>query len=179
MLFITGCQARPHAHIPPDGIAEDEAIAGVFLQINDIDLAHARLMIESGFSGEVMDIPRMIVNEHAPIRKRFLKLLDDLGIKATLPEAYAGFWGDGEYRVGFEQASTDELGGIYIQYEYEFSKRAVDLLAHRLIPNTQNKRLRAFLVEVLPQMKKHLMHIAMYRNAVGEAHAPEGMRHHP
>lgn len=161
----------------PDISDGDEFIAAIFLQVNDVDIENARLLQRSLVDSEVMKIPRMILEEHVPIRARFVNLLKILGIQPVLPEAYGGYWEEDRFREDLKLVSRKDAGTLYIDYEYVFSKQVVDLIEDRLIPTCHDGQLKAFLVGVLPQMRRHLLHISMYREMPRGRHG-KAMMHH-
>jgi len=179
ILILVACalQVDSLAQGVPDISLDDRSIAAIFLQVNDIDIENARFLQKSSIDSEVVKIPRMILNEHVPIRNSFMNLLRTLKIQPVLPKVYGGYWGEKQFRKHLKSTSGKEADRLYIDYEYAFSRQVIDLMARELIPACSNVHLRKFLIEVLPKMERHLAHISMYREMPGGGHEVE-MRPH-
>lgn len=181
LLMLVILPVCAYSQVPDKANAglNDGHIAAVFLQINNLDIDHARLMHHPGVTGSVREISEMILAEHVPIRDEFVALLSSLGIQPDLPDAYTQYWDERGFKERLRSASGHGGDKLYMEYEYTFSKKAVALIESQLIPACENGQLKSFLMGSLPKLKNHLSHIAMYHNGEKGKHR-KGMTHtHP
>ena len=177
--FIGGIALQAKAEEPPS--FDDATILAYFDEMNTIDIWLARIAVHQAASDDVKGIGRMIVEDHEKIQAKARALARKLNI-IPRPESTDRSFNKLAELVALVQAKTgSEFDLVYLEHEIGFSEAFLAMLKERMVPAANQKELKRFLSDLVPEFEHHVVHMQEAAKKLGlrnETSTPASPSHH-
>ena len=151
MFSVTSCSNNEKT-----GLTDPE-IASVAVTANQIDIDYGKIALEKSENPEVRKFAETMMKDHQDIIDQAVALVKELNVTPK-DNAFSQSLLDGATTTksklnGLEGAEFDKA---YIENEVAYHKAVIAAVNDSLIPSTENEKLKALLVSVVPLLKHHL-----------------------
>ena len=140
----------------------DAEIASIAVVANQIDIDFAEIAKERSTDEEVLWLARTMATDHQMVIDRAVDLVTRLGVT---PEDNAVSQSLNEEaratRERLRNLPQEEFDEEYVENEVAYHEKVIAAVEGLLIPQAENKELKALLEEVLPVLEGHLEHARM------------------
>lgn len=145
-----------------DSALTDPQIASIAVVANQNDIDFAEIAKERSDNEEILGLANTMASDHQLVIDRAVELVTRLGVT---PEDNAV----SQQLLTNAEAAKDKLRKVseegfdrtYVSNEIEYHQQVIAAVDDLLIPQAQNKELKALLEEVLPILQGHLEHAQM------------------
>ena len=131
-----------------------------FDQFNSQDIETAILAVTRGQSEAVRMVGNMIVKDHIPLLEEIREMANNKEIDTLEHYGNEELLKHKAIMKTLLDKNPEEFDQFYLDYELKFSQNFVNTLKEKLIPNTEDKKLKGFLSKNLEKFKEHLTHIS-------------------
>jgi putative membrane protein len=140
----------------------DPEIASIAVTANRIDVDYAAVANKKSKDAEVLKFAKTMHDDHTSVIAKAEALCKKLGVTPK-NNAISTSLLDGAKKTkeSLNSKSGSAFNKAYIENEVAYHKAVISTVEGRLIPEAQNKELKALLTSVLPVLKSHLGHAEM------------------
>lgn len=137
----------------------DPEIASVAVTANQIDVNYAKIALEKNVSSEVKQFANSMIKDHGSVIDMAVDLATKLGVtpkdNALTRQLLAG---EKETKANLKSLQGKSFEKAYVDNEVAYHTAVIAAVKDVLIPQTQNKDLKALLEKVMPVLEMHLEH---------------------
>lgn len=137
----------------------DPEIASVAVTANQIDVNYAKIALEKNVSSDVKQFANTMIEDHSSVIDMAVDLATKLGVtpknNALTQQLLAG---EKETEANLKALDGKSFEKAYVDNEVAYHAAVIAAVKDVLIPQTENKELKALLVKVLPVLETHLEH---------------------
>ncbi len=140
----------------------DSEIASVAVVANQIDINYAGIAKQKSKNADVLKFAETMANDHKAVIDQAVALVTKLKVTPQNNAVSKSLVANGEKTKKMLRAkSGDDFNKAYIDNEVTYHKAVISTVQNVLIPQTQNRELKALLEKVLPTLNIHLQHAEM------------------
>ncbi|MDD4969462.1 MAG: DUF4142 domain-containing protein [Paludibacter sp.] len=151
-----------HSSFQPTPKLTDPEIASVAVAANQIDINFAKIAKEKSKNADVLKFAQTMMKDHQSVIDQAVALVTKLKVTPMDNVLSKKLNADANVTKKMLLAkSAKEFNKAYIDNEVSYHKAVINTVQTVLIPQTQNKELKALLEKVLPILKTHLGHAEM------------------
>ncbi len=140
----------------------DPEVASVAVVANQIDISYAEIALKRSKNKEILEFAKRMVTDHSAVIEQAVALVTKLSVTPK-DNAVSKSLLDGAEKT--KQLLTDakrkDFDKAYIDNEVAYHKAVIAAVRDLLIPESDNKELKALLETVLPALEAHLGHAEM------------------
>ena len=150
----------------------DPQIAAIVVTANQVDIDAGKLAEGKTRSKEVKDFAKLMVTDHTGVNKAATELVQKLKVTPEdNPTAEDLKKGGDENLANLRKLSGAEFDKAYVGHEVAYHEAVLDAMDKTLIPDANNKELKALLVKVRPAFVHHLEHAKQLQAKLGKSGA--------
>lgn len=140
----------------------DVEVAHVAVTANQIDIDYAKIAQKRSKNKDILNFAETMATDHAGVIKQAAALAEKLGVTPK-DNAVSQSLLDGAKttRAELNKKSKKDFDKAYVDNEVAYHKAVIAAVRDVLIPETENKELKALLETVLPVLETHLHHAEM------------------
>ncbi len=145
----------------------DAEIASVGVIANQIDIDYANLAKEKSKNEAVLQFATTMANDHKAVIDQAVALVKKLGV--TPQENAVGRTLLADAQATLKKLKTKRgkaFDKAYIDNEVEYHKAVIGAVEGLLIPQSDNRELKALLQNIVPALKAHLGHAEMLQKSI-------------
>lgn len=147
-----------------DSALTDPQIASIAVVANQNDIDFAEIAKERTDNEEVLGLANTMASDHQLVIDRAVELVTRLGVTPEDNAVSRQLLTNAEAAKDLlRKVSDEEFDRTYVSNEIEYHQQVIAAVDDLLIPQAQNKELKALLEEVLPILQGHLEHAQMVR----------------
>lgn len=140
----------------------DAEIASVAVTANQIDINYAEIAKEISKNKDVLSFAETMSNDHKAIIGKAVELVTKLGVTPKDNDVSKKLNSDAEVaKKMLRSKKGKDFDKAYIDNEVAYHKAVIEAVEKLLIPQAQNKELKALLESVVAPLKAHLGHAEM------------------
>lgn len=145
----------------------DAEVAFVAVTANQIDIDNAKLAKQRSENAEVLKFAETMANDHQAVIEQASALASKLGVTPKENAVSSGLLADAAAtRKVLALKSGIEFDRAYINNEVTYHQNVISAIKDLLIPEAENKELKALLNDVLPAFDAHLEHAQMVQKQI-------------
>jgi putative membrane protein len=137
----------------------DAQIAAIVVVANQVDIDAGKLAKSKSSNPDVKEFAQLMITDHSGVNKQATNLVNKLHVTPQENPTSRSLKKSGERTIaklkGLKGTAFDKA---YITHEVAYHKQVIDAVNNTLIPNAQNKELKALLIKVRPALVAHLEH---------------------
>jgi putative membrane protein len=146
----------------------DPEIASVAVTANQIDINYAQLAKEKSKNASILEFANTMANDHKAVIDKAVALVTKLKVTPKDNAVSQKLNADAEKTKKELRTKTSiAFDKAYIDNEVAYHKAVIAAVDGLLIPQAQNKELKALLESVSPVLKAHLAHAEMVQKSFG------------
>jgi putative membrane protein len=155
ILTVAGASAADESAQGPN----DAQIAAIVVAANQVDIDAGKLAKSKSSNPDVKEFAQLMITDHSGVNKQATKLVHKLHVTPQENPTSQSLKKSGEQTIaklkGLKGPAFDKA---YINHEVAYHQQVIDAVDNTLIPNAQNKELKALLIKVRPVIVAHLKH---------------------
>lgn len=137
----------------------DPEIASVAVTANQIDVDYAAIAAKKSKDAAILRFAKTMKDDHTAVIKQATELAKKLGVTPKTNAVTKSLLdGAKKESATLNSKAGKEFNKAYINNEVAYHEAVISTVETVLIPQTQNKELKAFLEKVMPSLKMHLEH---------------------
>jgi len=140
----------------------DPEVASVAVVANQIDISYAEIALKKSKNKEILDFANRMITDHNAVIGQAVALVTKLSVtpkdNAVSQSLLAGAE---KTKKMLKKAKRKDFDKLYIDNEVAYHKAVIAAVRDLLIPESDNKELKALLETVLPALEAHLGHAEM------------------
>jgi putative membrane protein len=159
---LAAAMPEPKAEPKPEPLT-DEQIARVAEDVNDAEIAQAKLAQAKSKDADVKKFAAMMIAHHGEAKQRQAKLKlkgEDSGLATTLHADAASTLDV------LKTASPEDFDRDYVKAQVDGHQKVLDALNDRLIPSATRAEVKALLEQVKPVVEEHLVRAKNLRSTI-------------
>lgn len=135
----------------------DPQIISVIETINRIDQNYGRIAIDQGNNQITRKLSRTMVDDHTKLLNQTKNIKDELILSTQTNNITRFLLNRNKKNTQMLDSTKKEYFDVsYINNEVEFHRMVVSIVKEILKPQVKNKKLKEFLIKILPGMEEHL-----------------------
>lgn len=147
----------------------DAQVAHTAVTANQIDIDYAAIAKEKSKDPEVLKFAETMANDHKAVIDQAVALVQKLKVTPQENAVSKQLQADaGKMKQMLRSKSVESFDRAYIENEVAYHKGVIAAVEGLLIPEAENKALKALLKNVLPALKAHLEHAQMVQKQLQE-----------
>ena len=140
----------------------DAEIASVAVVANQIDISYAEIALEKSKNKEIRAFATRMVIDHNAVIQQAVDLVTKLSVTPKDNAVSQSLLeGAKKTKKSLQKAGKKDFDKTYIDNEVAYHKAVISAVKDLLIPQSDNKELKALLEAVLPALEAHLEHAEM------------------
>lgn len=145
----------------------DPEIASVAVTANQIDVSYGKIALKKSKNADIRKFAQTMITDHSGVITQAVALAKKLDVvpktNSVTKQLLAGAVTT-EKKLNAQKGTNFDKA--YIDNEVAYHESVISAVNNLLIPETQNKELKALLVKVAPVLKEHLAHAKMVQSAL-------------
>lgn len=142
-----------------DHQVSDPQIAAIVVAANQVDIDAGKFAAKKSTSAEVRTFAETMVTDHTAVNKSAVDLVTKLKVSPEENDTSRALKAGGETNLSsLRKLKAKEFDRAYVDHEVAYHEQVLQALDIVLIPNAQNRELKALLVKVRPAFVEHLNH---------------------
>ena len=147
----------------------DAEVASVAVVANQIDINYAEVAKKQSKNADILKFAETMISDHKAVIAQAAALVKKLGVTPKDNAVGQKLLADAEKtKKGLQSKSGKAFDKAYIDNEVAYHKAVIAAVEGLLIPETENKELKALLENVVPALKTHLDHAIMVQNKLSK-----------
>ena len=140
----------------------DPEVASVAVVANQIDISYAEIAVKKSKNKEILNFANRMITDHNAVIQQAVALVTKLNVTPKDNAVSQSLLkGAEETKKMLRKASRKNFDKLYIDNEVAYHKAVIAAVRDLLIPESDNKELKALLETVLPALEAHLGHAEM------------------
>ena len=147
----------------------DAEVASVAVVANQIDINYGEIAKQKSKDADILKFAETMINDHTAVIAQAAALVKKLGVTPQDNAVSQKLLADAEKtKKTLRSKSGKAFNKAYIDNEVAYHKAVISAVEGLLIPETENKELKALLENVVPALKTHLDHAIMVQNKLSK-----------
>jgi putative membrane protein len=143
----------------------DAEVASVAVVANQIDINYGEIAKKKSKDADILKFAETMISDHKAVIAQAAALVKKLGVTPKDNAVSQKLLADAEKtKKTLRSKSGKAFDRAYIDNEVAYHKAVIAAVEDLLIPETENKELKALLENVVPALKTHLEHAIMVQN---------------
>ena len=143
----------------------DAEVASAEVVANQIDISYGEIAMERSKNEDILNFAETMISDHRAVIAQASALVKKLGVTPKDNAVSQKLLADAEKtKKTLRSKSRKAFNKTYIDNEVAYHKAVISAVEGLLIPETENKELKALLENVVPALKTHLEHAIMVQN---------------
>jgi putative membrane protein len=143
----------------------DAEVASVAVVANQIDISYGEIAKKKSKDADILKFAETMISDHKAVIAQAAALVKKLGVTPKDNAVSQKLLADAEKtKKTLRSKSGKAFDRAYIDNEVAYHKAVIAAVEDLLIPETENKELKALLENVVPALKTHLEHAIMVQN---------------
>jgi putative membrane protein len=135
----------------------DEQIAALLDAANTTEIDEGKVAQTKAKNAEVKAFAKMMVQHHGDAKTKQTKLVQKLAVTPAESDKSKQIQADSKQAMEQLQSLTGpDFDKAYMERMVKAHREVLDLIDSKLLPNTKNAEMKAFITEVRPTIAKHL-----------------------
>ena len=147
----------------------DAEVASVAVVANQIDINYGEIAKKRSKNADILGFAETMISDHTAVIAQAAALVKKLGVTPQDNAVSKKLLADAEKtKKTLLSKSGKNFDKAYIDNEVAYHKAVIAAVENLLIPETENKELKALLENVVPALKTHLEHAIMVQNKISK-----------